>query len=365
MRWWRWAATFQAAGATYASPGVVVVDRGLETACGPVEPVPNAFYCPFDQTVYLVPRLLVEPESRFGDYAPIAVLAHEWGHHVQTLLGLRAATTKPQELQADCLLGAFTDHADETGLLDYGDFLEALDSALDAGDPLGLLEDRPGVHGSPEERVKALTRGFGGGPVTGCGLPLGVDADPADPPPPPDPAPGPPALDPVVLSQAVAAYLPGALPVAHAACLRVEDGGAPGFDEPVGRLAPAPDAADRLLEWCWRESAYLVFACDAPPVGGAGWVQVSVQRFADPEGAQGATVWFAEGRASRSALQFVAAPAVGDAAVALLGPVANGTESTVYASAGPLLVRVSGVSPSGDPTADVEAVLRQVLATIA
>jgi predicted metalloprotease len=88
-----WSATFETAGVAYASPGVIVVDRPMETACGFVEPVPNAFYCPLDRTVYLVPQFLVDQEAAFGDYAPIAVLAHEWGHHVQALLGIRTATT--------------------------------------------------------------------------------------------------------------------------------------------------------------------------------------------------------------------------------------------------------------------------------
>ena len=110
--------------------------------------------------------------SEFGDYAPIAVLSHEWGHHIQTLLGVVGPTRKDFELQADCLMGAFTRYADEQALLDYGDFLEALNSAIDAGDEVFLPEDFPGAHGMAEDRVKALTKGYGGGPVIGCNLPI-------------------------------------------------------------------------------------------------------------------------------------------------------------------------------------------------
>ncbi|MBA3416397.1 MAG: neutral zinc metallopeptidase [Chloroflexia bacterium] len=356
-----WAASFEAAGTAYASPDIVVVDRPLETACGPVEPVPNAFYCPLDRTVYLVPQFLVDQETEFGDYAPIAVLAHEWGHHVQALLGIRTATTKPMELQADCLLGVFTAHADETGLLDYGDFLEALDSAIDVGDPLGLPEDHPGAHGAPEERVKALTRGFGGGAVVGCALPLGDGAQAPNLPLPPDLPPGPEAANALVLPQPVAAYLPGALPMAHAACFRIEDGGALGFDELVGRLAPAPDAAARLTEWGWQESAFLVFACDDPPPGGAGYVDVGLHLFADGPAAQSALPYFAAARAGGTTLLTEDGPPIGDASVLLSGPVSNGTEATLYATVGPMLVRASAISPSGEPRADVAAVARQVV----
>ena len=96
----------------------------------------------------------------FGDYAPIAVLSHEWGHHIQTLLGVVGPTRKDFELQADCLTGVFTRYADEQALLDYGDFLEALNSAIDAGDEVFLPEDFPGAHGMAEDRVKALTKGL-------------------------------------------------------------------------------------------------------------------------------------------------------------------------------------------------------------
>lgn len=133
----------------------------------------------------------------------------------------------------------------------------------------------------------------------------------------------------------------------------------------VGRLAPATDAAERLREWGWQKSAFQIFACDAPPAGAAGWVQVSVHRFGDPFTAKAAADRFAAGRASGSALDFVAPPTLADDAVALVGPVANGTEVSVYAASGPLVVRVTAVAATGEPAADAEAVLRQVLAAIA
>jgi predicted metalloprotease len=108
-----WSDEFRAAGAYYASPGIVVVDRELLTNCGRVRPVPNAFYCPGDRTIYLVPQFLLDEQNQFGDYAPVAILAHEWGHHVQVLAGVSGQPGKAHELQADCLMGAFTAFADQ------------------------------------------------------------------------------------------------------------------------------------------------------------------------------------------------------------------------------------------------------------
>src|SRR5262245_30180220 len=209
-----WADVFHEAQRQYWSPDIVNVEREISTGCGVIAPEPNAFYCPPDQTIYLVPQFLQDQARLFGDYAPIAVLSHEWGHHIQNLLGIVGPTSKAFELQADCLMGSFTRHADESGLLDYGDFLEALDSAIDAGDPAFLPEDAPGAHGRPEDRVKDLTKGYGGGPVTGCTLPLHERAATTD-------------IGRIrdalhVAPVGVAGYAPDTLPVVHALCFRVD-----------------------------------------------------------------------------------------------------------------------------------------------
>jgi len=333
------------------------------TACGPIAPIPNAMYCAGDRTIYLVPQFLQEQEQQFGDFAPIAILSHEWGHHIQALLGIigTGPPTKTSELQADCLMGAFTRYADDQALLDYGDFMEELNAAQEAGDDTFLPEDAPGAHGLPEERIKALTKGYGGGPASGCGLPLNAAPQSPTTVPPSQPAPQPPVM-PAPASD-LHRYLPATLPLVHASCFRVEDDGDLNFDQLLGRFGGSADAAARLQSWGWQASAFRTFACDGPPRGEAGWIDVSLHLFADATSAQEAVDYFASTRAAGTTLMPGSPPAIGDHAAVLSGPATNGNEFTLYASQGPLLIRVTGVSPSGIPFADVLKVARSILAT--
>jgi predicted metalloprotease len=352
-----WAEVFRDAQRPYESPDIVNVLEEMSTGCGVISPEPNAFYCPPDRAIYLVPQFLQDQERLFGDYAPMAVLSHEWGHHIQNLLGIKGPTSKAFELQADCLMGAFTRHADEAGLLDYGDFLEALSSAIDAGDPTFLPEDAPGAHGQPEDRVKALTKGFGGGPVTGCGLPLDRAA--------------PPSItssirDALLLpTQTMSEYLPATLPLQTASCFRVDSEGSLTFDELVGRLGWTEEARQRLRDWGWQASVYRNFACDSPPPGSAGWVEVSLHLFGDGASAIEAVDYFSALRAEGTRLIVGPAPQIGESAVVLSGPAANGQEFTLYASDGPLLIRVTTIAPTGIPFADAMAIAQDVLSRFA
>jgi hypothetical protein len=107
--------------------------------------------------------------QRIGDFAPIVVMAHEWGHHVQALLGLAPARGNTVELHADCLAGAYASDAGQRGLLDPGDITEAVAMSAAAGDPLGLPQDTPGAHGINDDRITAFMRGYLGG-VDACAL---------------------------------------------------------------------------------------------------------------------------------------------------------------------------------------------------
>jgi predicted metalloprotease len=104
-----------------------------------------------------------------GDFAPILVLAHEWGHHLQTVLGIAPSPGNTCELQADCLAGAYASDAAQRGLLDPGDITEAVAMSAAAGDPLGLPQDTPGAHGINDDRVTAFMCGYLGG-VGACAL---------------------------------------------------------------------------------------------------------------------------------------------------------------------------------------------------
>lgn len=246
-------------------------------------------------------------------------------------------------------MGAFTRHADDRALLDYGDFMEALSSAIDAGDAVPLPEDAPGAHGLPEERVKALTKGYGGGPVTGCTLPIDTTEAPSLPPPPP-------------LLDDITAYLPAALPLDHASCFHTERDGTLTFDEIADRLGGTTEARTHLQNWGWQASGFRTFSCGGPPLGEAGWLDIGVHRFASPAAAQQAVDYFAAVRAEGTSLDAVPPPPIGDYQTALRGPAVNGTEYTLYASRGPLLIRVTAVSPSGTPAANVEAVAQGIVA---
>ena len=358
-----WVQVFRDTGQPYSQPDIVIVDRRIYSACGPIEPTPNAFYCPGDRTIYLVPQFLVDQEARFGDYAPVTVLGHEWGHHVQELLGVRKVKPIPFELQADCLTGVFARHAQGSNLLDADDIAEAVDTSIEAGDPVFVHEDDPRAHGSRSERVVAFMEGFYEGPVDGCTLPLSQSRSTTDQtidrsaegdggglgsagPPTPTGSP----------------RLPASLPLAHASCFGIVDDGAMTFDQLVGRFNGFPDASARLQGWGWQASAFRQFGCDGPPEGDAGWIDINVHGFANAASAQAAADYFVAVRMDGTALSRADGPDVGDYSIALVGPATNGKEFTIYATRGPWLVRVTGVSPSGIPFMNVRTVAVDVLA---
>lgn len=349
-----WKATFEEFGAPYRSPSIVTVDRRIQTACGPVEPIPNALYCPGDFTIYLMPDFLTDLERAFGDYSPMTVLGHEWGHHVQALLGLHEDAPPQFELQADCLVGVFTRHARESDLLDVGDVIEAMNTSESAGDPISFPEDHPGAHGSPEDRVLALTEGFWLGPVEGCRLPLqSTDKETAD-------SGGP---TPVIFAPAMEQpVLLRGLPLPRSGCFRPEGGGLLTLDELTDRFTDSDEARGKLERWDWQASAVREFACTSAASDEVNWFETGVHRFGTASGAREAAEYFASVRAEAYDLQIEEVSGIGDFALRLSGTAPDGEEVTLYASQGDWLVRVSGVSAIGDPTTDVEAVARGLLA---
>jgi hypothetical protein len=156
-------------------------------------------------------------------------------------------------------------------------------------------------------------------------------------------------------------FLLTALPLGHASCFRVDGEGTLDFPALVERFPGVPDAAARLQTLGWQVSAYRQFGCDGPPPGTVGWVDMSVHQFQDAASAAAAVPFFASSRSLGSDLVPAAAPDVGDNTVALTGRASNGTEYTLYTSTGPLLFRVTGVAPAGDPAHDVEQVMRSLL----
>ena len=188
-----WSAIFRESGAEYQEPTLVLFSGAVESACGFAQAAVGPFYCPLDRHVYIDLSFFRELRDRFGapgDFAQAYVLAHEVGHHVQTLLGVtqdvqaRArgaprevanALSVRQELQADCFAGIWGYHARNTlQVLDPGDLEEALAAASAIGDDRlqmqaqGYVAPESFTHGSAEQRREWFRRGFDSGDPRAC-----------------------------------------------------------------------------------------------------------------------------------------------------------------------------------------------------
>jgi len=188
-----WGQIFSAAGRTYEQPKLVLFSGAVESACGFAQAAVGPFYCPGDRKVYIDLSFYQELQSRFGapgDFAQAYVVAHEVGHHVQTLLGIsernmaarqRASEAEAnalsvrQELQADCFAGIWAHNADRSRqLLEQGDIEEGLNAASAIGDDRlqkqsrGYVAPESFTHGSSAQRVRWFKRGFESGDVKTC-----------------------------------------------------------------------------------------------------------------------------------------------------------------------------------------------------
>jgi predicted metalloprotease len=183
-----WASIYDAAGATYRSPGAInitTMDRmPIRTGCGLVteEENPGSFYCPLDEELYLSREFEAWDTWRFGDYSIRFTISHEWGHHIQVLEGIDT-TANPElddgyylieiELQADCLAGIYAQEAIARGWATEADLEVAYQVTEGIGDPPGTMFDDPSAHGSPDERRQAFTTGLEDG-LFGCNLQPGM-----------------------------------------------------------------------------------------------------------------------------------------------------------------------------------------------
>jgi hypothetical protein len=339
-----WLSNFEVTGATYRSPAVIRLEDFVITGCGPAGPENFAFYCPRDEAIYYSPDGFAEHEQRIGDFAPIVVTAHEWGHHIQWLIGIVPEPGNAFELQADCLAGAYASEAGQQGLLDPGDVTEAVTSSAEAGDPLGLPQDAPGAHGINDDRVIAFMRGYLDG-VTGCGLPLSSVPKLPDPPP-------------TGQDFSLTALVPSVLELPQGQPFRLESAGISTFDDMVTSFADPVEARELLREWGWTENVYRIYASDNPPPDAVGWVALGIHRFATVDGAAAALPYFAEARRNALGYEPVNVGLFADQTEAMAGHAFNGEELIIYARRGNLIFRVDGIAPNGDPTADVfEAML--------
>ncbi|WP_027966198.1 neutral zinc metallopeptidase [Halomonas halocynthiae] len=188
-----WQQVFQRNGATYQEPTLVLFTGQVSSACGRASASVGPFYCPSDQQVYLDLSFFEELGHRHGapgDFAQAYVIAHEVGHHVQTLMGISNQVRQEQanasqqvandlsvrqELQADCFAGLWGYYANNhSNMLDPGDLEEALQAASAIGDD--HLQRQAGravmpdsfTHGSSAQRVRWFKRGFESGDLQSC-----------------------------------------------------------------------------------------------------------------------------------------------------------------------------------------------------
>ncbi|RKS14656.1 neutral zinc metallopeptidase [Flavobacterium sp. 120] len=187
-----WSKIFEENNMQYKNPNLVLFTGGVETACGNATSASGPFYCPGDQKVYMDLAFFEELKTRFGaqggDFATAYVIAHEIGHHVQTLLGTSAKMRQMQEgkseaeanklsvaleLQADFYAGVWTHYNQKmNNFLEEGDIDEALSAAHAVGDDAiqskiqGHIVPESFTHGTSAQRKSWFMKGYKTGDIT-------------------------------------------------------------------------------------------------------------------------------------------------------------------------------------------------------
>ena len=182
----------QQTNGTYQDPGLVLFTGATPTACGTGQSAMGPFYCPADRKVYIDLGFFAELAGKLGapgDFAQAYVIAHEVGHHVQTLMGTSQkvqamrqanpaqanALSVRQELQADCYAGIWAHHAHAArGILEDGDIEEGIVAAGAVGDDTlqrrtqGRVVHDSFTHGSSAQRISWFKRGWESGQMKSC-----------------------------------------------------------------------------------------------------------------------------------------------------------------------------------------------------
>lgn len=186
-----WGKIFQENNMQYSAPKVVMFESATQSGCGPAQSAMGPFYCPADQTVYMDMSFFKELESRFGakvtEFSIAYVMAHEIGHHVQTLLGttqkvdqLRGKYSEADmnrvsvatELQADFYAGVWAKQTDSREqFLEPGDIESAISAAEAVGDDniqkrsQGYVNQEGFTHGSSAQRKEWFMKGYNTGDI--------------------------------------------------------------------------------------------------------------------------------------------------------------------------------------------------------
>lgn len=184
-----WNDIFRQNGRQYREPTLVLFTEQVRSACGNASAAVGPFYCPGDQKVYIDLSFFRELHSQFrapGDFAQAYVIAHEIGHHVQHLLGTSDRVSAMQaraggaqanqlsvrlELQADFYAGVWAHYAQKRGIIEPGDFEEAMRAASAIGDDRlqreaqGYVVPDSFTHGTSEQRARWFRRGLETGDI--------------------------------------------------------------------------------------------------------------------------------------------------------------------------------------------------------
>lgn len=184
-----WNELFQRAGERYPAPTLVLFTGAVQSGCGAASAQSGPFYCPADQKLYIDLSFYSELQNRFGaggDFAMAYVVAHEVGHHIQTLMGtsqkmaqMRSRLSKEEynqysvrmELQADFYAGVWAHFQKGRGYLEAGDIEEALNAANAIGDDRiqrqsgGYVNPESFTHGTSAQRMYWFKKGYETGDI--------------------------------------------------------------------------------------------------------------------------------------------------------------------------------------------------------